>query len=124
MGYTLELYALTLERLTDELRSPTLVPTPPAVRPEHDGELLETWAALAAATAEAIRSGGGELTWPLSGYVHVVVRSLGSRYGAIWHTSSGGEDFRGHLFGGTVTDVLGADRPGTDQPRAPRPVHH
>ena len=109
MGYTLELYAVRLERLTDELRRPSLVPDPPAARPETDGELLANWAALASATADAIGSGGGELTWPLSGYVHIVVRSLGSYFGSVWHTSSGGEDFRGDLFGGTVTDVLGPE---------------
>ncbi len=109
MGYTLELYAIDLDRLADELRYPAIVPTPPAARPETDGDVLANWAPLAAATAGAIRAGGGELTWPLSGYLHVVVRSLGSWYGSIWHTSSGGEDFRGSLFAGTVAEVLGAE---------------
>ena len=106
MGYTVELYAISLDRLVDELRTPTLDPAQIDTRPEDD-EVLQCWPALAAAIANALAGTGGELSGPLSDYLHLLIRHLGHWYGSLAHTSSGGEQFRTELLGGPVSNLYG-----------------
>lgn len=57
--------------------------------------------------AAVIASGGGEITGTLSVYVHAVVRSMGSHYGALDHTSNGGEEFRRRFLPGPAAARFG-----------------
>jgi len=109
MGYTVELYAISLDRLNAELRAPTLDPAAIDAQADIDDEVLQNWSALAGTVADAIGGAGGELVWPLSGYLLRVVQQLGSWYGSFWHTSSGGEEFRSHLLAGSVSAVFGPE---------------
>lgn len=109
MGYTLELYAVRLDAIANELRMPRLDPAALAARPgaEADAGILRNWTSLASSVAQTIAAGGGEIGGPLSGYVSLVVRAFGNWYGSVWHTSSGGDDFRAALLGRNVAQLYG-----------------
>ncbi|MGY4644478.1 hypothetical protein [Cellulomonas sp. URHB0016] len=111
MGYTWELRVTALDEVLDELRHPTLRPD---ALSELDAlnlgaEAIGRWDELARTVAQAIGSGGGELTWPLSGYVHAVLRHRSRWYGAVGHSSSGGDDFRTGFLAGTAATTLGPE---------------
>lgn len=120
MGYTLALRVGSVDQVAAELRRPTLDPA--AVRaalarltsrgsvedPDVD-EALARWAELAAAAAAGVEAGGGDVDGLLATYVHLVVGHLTHWYGALAHTSSGGEDFRAGLLPGPVAQAVGAD---------------
>lgn len=97
MGYTLELWDLRVAALLHELRRPTL-------RPDHayipGGEhIVEGWESLAATVASALERGGDEIDDDPALYVVAVVRMLGEPLASLDHTSSGGDEFRGLLYG-------------------------
>ncbi|MBX9245527.1 hypothetical protein ICW40_12010 [Actinotalea ferrariae] len=116
MGYTLELRAGSVERVAQELRRPTLTAAEVRARSgadtRHDDdveEVLARWPELAGAAAAGIAEGGGDVDGLLATYLHVVVRHLTHWYGAVAHTSSGGEDFRARLLPGPAAVVLGGE---------------
>lgn len=109
MGYTLELYATRLDAVRAELADPRLTPEATGARPGVDDEVIARWPELAATVARALTGDGGDVTWPHSGYVRFVVRGLGAWYGSLWHTSSGGREFRSGLLAGSVADLFGED---------------
>lgn len=120
MGYTLALRVGSVDQVAAELRRPTLDPAAvraalarPASRgavedPDVD-EVLARWPELAAAAAAGVEAGGGDVDGLLATYVHLVVGHLTHWYGALAHTSSGGEDFRARLLPGPVAAAMGAD---------------
>jgi hypothetical protein len=95
MGYTLELWALPVNRLARELREPTLR-SQDVKHAEGMEDIVERWAALAAEVA-SLTGRGAELSGDRARYVALVIRTLGSFYGALNHTSSGGMEFREQL---------------------------
>ena len=95
MGYTLELWALPVDRLARELREPTLR-SHDVEHAEGMEDVVERWPALAAEVASLTRR-GAELSGDRARYVALVIRTLGSFYGALNHTSSGGTEFREQL---------------------------
>lgn len=109
MGYTLELRAVSLDQLVGELISPSLSPAEISARPDDEGELevLRCWSELAAEAAALIQSGGGEVAWPLSGYLQLLTRHFGRWFGALPHTSSGGDQFRDWFLPGLASATLG-----------------
>jgi hypothetical protein len=109
MGYTLELWALSVPALEDELRRPTLDPAAVPADGRTSAEILASWPALAAQVAEVVAAGGGEVAGTLSAYVHAVVRRLGVPYGALDHTSGGGNEFRRRFLSGVVAPQFGTD---------------
>lgn len=77
--------------------------------------LAERWPDLARQVADVIASGGREIAGTLSVYVHAVVRSMGTHYGALEHTSNGGEEFRRRFLPGPAADRFGR-RPARPHP--------
>lgn len=112
MGYTLALRVGSVERVVEELRRPTLTGAEVRRGSSADAdveEALARWPELAAAAASGIEAGGGDVDGLLATYVHLVVVHLTHWYGALAHTSSGGEDFRARLLPGPVAQAVGAD---------------
>lgn len=107
MGYTLELWALPVADLEAELAHPTLDPALAADDDTLPDGLAERWPDLARQVADVIASGGGEIAGMLSVYVHAVVRSMGTHYGALDHTSNGGEEFRRRFLPGPAAARFG-----------------
>ncbi|MBW3650940.1 MAG: hypothetical protein KY458_10270 [Actinobacteria bacterium] len=109
MGYTLELWALPLAALEAELTTPTI----DQGRVEDDdtlpADVVERWPELASQVAGVIASGGGEIAGLLAVYVHAVVRIMGTHYGSLDHTSSGGEEFRRRFLPGPAAARFGKD---------------
>lgn len=107
MGYTLELWAVRVGDVEAELATPTH-----RSRADDDTmpeQLWRRWDDLAAAVAAKVASGGAEAGGDEALYVHAVVRALGHHYGALDHTSAGGEEFRRRFLPGPAADVLGRD---------------
>ncbi len=109
MGYTLEVWALSLDSLLAELRAPSIDPTDlrlddldPVMADVH-----ERWTLLSRTVADAMAGGGGTVTDDLAGYVVAVVRHLGHHATSLSHTSSGGEEFRDDLLGRQAAPLLG-----------------
>ncbi len=109
MGYTLELWATDIDALETELRAPTI---DPATLDDDTGlvaELIDGWPTYATTIAAAIGDGGGEVGEELARYVWAVVRATGHFYGAVAHTSSGGDEFRTQFLPGPVATRIGRD---------------
>lgn len=109
MGYTLELWAVSVATVEAELRAPSIDPAALDDEERVPATVRAAWPELATQIAEVVAAGGGEVAGTLSVYVHSVVRLLGTLYGALDHTSSGGEEFRRRFLPGPVSDRVGAD---------------
>lgn len=109
MGYTLELWALPVSRLEAELRAPTLDPVALAGDARLPDVVRAAWSGHAAQIAEVVAAGGGEIAGTLSVHVHAVVRLLGTHYGALDHTSGGGDEFRRRFLPGPASDRVGPE---------------
>jgi hypothetical protein len=107
MGYTLELWASDIDGLLSELRSATIDPSTIDDDTGLVDQLIDIWPSLASTVSEAIASGGGEIGDELALYVVAVVRARGHFYGALAHTSSGGDDFRSRFLPGPVAVRFG-----------------
>lgn len=111
MSYTWEAWGLDPARLLAELRTPSLAAA--AVRIDRRDDVLvaahRRWDELGRTVANALASGGGDLTGDLANYVVLVVRSLGAFAASVGHTSSGGGWFREELLGRDAAAVLGRD---------------
>ncbi|UZN02109.1 hypothetical protein [Cellulomonas sp. S1-8] len=111
MGYTLELRAGSVDGVVAELREPTLSGADVADQRGDDDlldEVVGRWSEFAHAAAQAARAGGGALDAGMASYVVAVVHGTTHWYGALGHSSSGGEDFRAFLAG-PVVQALGGD---------------
>jgi hypothetical protein len=108
MGYTLELWAGSVARVEDELRQPAIDPARLAPGARPDG-ITATWSEDAAYLAAAIAAGGGAVDEKRALHVGFVVRHLGHHYGALSHTSSGGDEFRRRFLPGPATQRFGFD---------------
>ncbi|MGH9153887.1 MAG: hypothetical protein ACRD03_16180 [Acidimicrobiales bacterium] len=107
MGYTLELWALRLPALEAELASPTIEAAAVEGDDTLPAEVVERWEDLAGQVAAVVASGGGEVAGLLAVHVHAVVRALGTHYGALDHTSGGGEEFRRRFLPGPAAARYG-----------------
>lgn len=111
MGYTLELRAGSVDAVVAELRAPTLGAGDVEGRRGDDAVLdavIDRWSEYARAAAEGAAAGGGALDAGMAAYVVTVVRTLTHWYGALGHTSSGGDEFRAFLAGAGAR-VLGGE---------------
>ncbi|ADG75411.1 hypothetical protein Cfla_2523 [Cellulomonas flavigena DSM 20109] len=111
MGYTLEMRAGSVDDVVAELRSPTVTAADLAGRvggTDLLDEVIDRWSEYAQAAAQAAASGGGALDAGMAAYLVAVVQVRTHWYGALGHSSSGGEDFRAFLAG-PASDVLGRD---------------
>jgi hypothetical protein len=109
MGYTMALFATHVDELLDELRQPSIDPATIVDDTGLVAALAPEWDALAATVADALAHGGGELSGALAQYVHAVISTRGHWYGALWHTSSGGETFRRDLLPGPLALRFGRE---------------
>lgn len=107
MGYTLELWALRVPALEAELASPTIEAAAVEGDDTLPADVVDRWEDLAGQVAAVVASGGGEVAGLLAVYVHAVVRSLGTHYGALDHTSGGGEEFRRRFLPGPAAARYG-----------------
>lgn len=111
MGYTLELRVGSVDAVVAELRTPSLTAADVDELRGDDGvldDVLDRWAEFARAAADGAAAGGGALDPGMAAYVVAVVHRLTHWYGALGHTSSGGDAFRA-LLAGPATQVLGAE---------------
>jgi hypothetical protein len=106
MGYAAELWAVDPARVVDELTTPTLTPDH-ADTDLTDPEVVERWDECAAMVRDAIAEGGAQVAGALAAYVHVVLKTTGHFYGALDHTSAGGDEFRDDLLAGTFAATYG-----------------
>lgn len=109
MGYTMELWAVPVHALVDELTTPSLGPEAAAADDSFPVDVAQRWSELAAAVAGVIRAGGGEVGGLHAVYVHAVIRTLATHYGSLDHTSLGGDEFRRRFLPGPVADRVGRD---------------
>jgi hypothetical protein len=107
MGYTLELWALRVRTLEAELASPSIQPAVVEGDDTLPADVVDRWEDLAGQVAAVVASGGGEVAGLLAVYVHAVVRTLGTHYGALDHTSGGGEEFRRRFLPGPAAARYG-----------------
>ena len=109
MGYTLELWALAMASLEAELTTPGIEAERVAGDDSLPAEVAGRWPELAGQVAGVVASGGGEVAGTLAVYVHAVVRVMGTHYGALDHTSGGGDEFRRRFLPGPAADRFGKD---------------
>ncbi|MGL4742958.1 MAG: DUF7691 family protein [Dermatophilaceae bacterium] len=110
MSYTWSAYALDVDALVSELRTPTLASSTIRIHPNDTvlEEAIQRWDTLAATIAGALADGeGGNIGGYLANYVALVVQTLGTYTSSAGHTSSGGEWFREELLGRDVAAIIG-----------------
>ena len=111
MGYTLELRVGSVDGVVAELRAPTSTVADVEDQVGAVGlldEVVDRWPEFAQAAAQAAAAGGGALDAGMASYLVAVVHRMTHWYGALGHSSSGGEDFRAFLAG-PATQVLGRE---------------
>jgi hypothetical protein len=108
VGYTLELWAGSVDEIVGELRSPTNDGDALA-RAGVPDEVRRRWEQDAAVVAAALAAGGAVLDEEQSVHVGFVVRLAGHHYGALAHSSSGGDEFRRRFLPGPAARRFGFD---------------
>ncbi|MCC2312769.1 hypothetical protein [Cellulomonas xiejunii] len=123
MGYTLELRVGSVDAVVAELAAPTLTVADVAstIGFDLDDEVVDRWSEIAQGVAQGTATAGGLLDEDSTAYVVAVLHRLTHWYGALVHSSSGGEEFRAFLAGpadetfggGLVEHLLGRELAGT-----------
>lgn len=125
MGYTLELRVGSVDAVVAELRAPTLTGADVAQNTgfDLDDEVVERWSELAQAVVRLSAAGGRLPDEQTTDYVMAVLNRMTHWYGALGHSSSGGDEFRAFLAGpvdetlggGIVDHLLGRELAGLTQ---------